>query len=72
MNIFGVLRFCRYFIGGHYNIGLYFGVNSMHFRVFFKVNGDFFVVANISIFLGCLKFLKFLGVNGRCRAQAYV
>ena len=41
MNIFGVLRFCRYFIWGHHNIGLYFGVNSMHFKGLFKVNGDF-------------------------------
>ena len=37
MNIFGVLRFCGYFLGGHHNIGLYLGVCSMHFREFFKV-----------------------------------
>ena len=40
MNIFGVLRFCEYFFlygggGGHYNIELYLGAISMHFRVFF-------------------------------------
>ena len=30
---------------GHHNIGLYLGVISMHFRVFFKVkvqNGEYF------------------------------
>ena len=42
MNIFGVLRFCGDFFflgggGGHHNIGLYLGVISMHFRVFYKV-----------------------------------
>ena len=48
MNIFGVLRFCEYFFlcgGGHYNIELYLGAISMHFRVFFKVivqNGEYF------------------------------
>ena len=48
----------------------------MQFRVFFKVkvqNLDIFLVAKISnIFLGCLKFLIFLGVNGRCWVRAYV
>ena len=39
----------------------------MHFRVFFKVNRDFFVVANISIFLGCLKFLIFFFGGGGVR-----
>ena len=54
---------------GYHNIGLYLGVISMHFRVFFKVkvqNGKYFLVAKISIFWGCLKFLTFFGVNGRC------
>ena len=55
MNILGVLRFCRYFIWGHHNIGLYFGVNSMHFRVFLMSMGNFFVVANISNFFGVLE-----------------
>ena len=32
MNIFGVRRFCGYFLGNH-KIGLYLGVISMHFRV---------------------------------------
>ena len=45
----------------------------MHFRVFFKVkvqNWDiFWVDKNSNIFLGCLKFLIFLGVNGRCWAS---
>ena len=35
--------------------------------------GVFFWVAKISnIFFGCLKFLIFFGVNGRCWAPAYV
>ena len=34
---------------------------------------DIFRVAKISnIYLGCLKFLIFLGVNCRCCAQAYI
>ena len=48
----------------------------MQFRVFFKVkvqNLDIFSVAKISnIFWGCLKFLIFFGVNGRCWVRAYV
>ena len=49
---------------GHYKIGLYLGVISMHFRVDSQGNstewGVFFGVAKISnIFLGCLKFLIF-------------
>ena len=55
-------------------------VISMQFWVFFKVevqNWDIFWVAKISIFWGgggggCLKFLIFLGVNGRCWVRAYV
>ena len=43
----------------------------MHFRVFFLRSryriGIFLGVAKISnIFLGCLKFQIFFGVNGRC------
>ena len=67
MNIFGVLRFCRYFIWGHHNIGLYFG--------FFK--GQLGIVLQLLIFqilFGVLEipdvfFFFFLGggggVNGR-------
>ena len=54
------------FFGGHHNIGLYLGVISMHFRVFFKVkvqNGEYFFSCYIKflIFWGCLKFLIFFG-----------
>ena len=36
-------------------------------------NGDIFWVAKISNFLlGCLKFLIYFGVKGRCWARAYV
>ena len=48
----------------------------MHFRVFLRSRyriGIFFGVAKISnIFLGCLKFLIFFEVNGRCWVRAYV
>ena len=47
--------------GGHHKIGLYLGVISMHFRVFFKGQGTkwgiFFGVAIISNIWECLKFL---------------
>ena len=48
----------------------------MHFMVFLRSRyriGIFFGVAKISnMFLGCLKFLIFFGVNGRCWVRAYV
>ena len=70
------------FLGRH-KIGLYLGVICIclcivgYFLIFLRVkvqNGGFFGgVAKISnIFLRCLKFLIFLGVNGRCWARAYV
>ena len=43
---------------GYHDIGLYLGVNAMHFRVFFKVkvqNGKYFLVAKISFFSGVLE-----------------
>ena len=55
-SIFGVFRFCGYF-WGHHKIGLYLGVNSMHFLVFFKVK-----VQNVGYFQGLLKFQIFFGV----------
>ena len=42
---------------GHHKNGLYLGVISMHFRVFFKVK-----VQNVGHFFGLLKFQIFLGV----------
>ena len=57
MNIFWGMKFLWIFFGGHYEIGLYLGVSSMHFRVFFKVK-----VHNRRYFLGSLKFQIFLGV----------
>ena len=63
--------------GGHHKIGLYLEFISMHFRDFSEGQGteweDIFWVAKISnIYLGCLKFLIFFGVNGRCCARAYI
>ena len=72
----GVWRFCRYFFGGHHKNGLVWGSFLCNLGSFFKVkvqNWDIFWVAKISnIFLGCLKFLLFFGVNGRCWVRAYV
>ena len=42
---------------GHHKVGLYLGVISMHFRVFFK-----FKVQNGGIFGGLLQFQIFFGV----------
>ena len=50
MNIFFFFYFWGGGGGGHHNIGLYLGVISMHFRVFFKVkvqNGEYFLVTRI-------------------------
>ena len=62
--------------GGHHKIGLYLGVISMHFRVYLRSKyrmGEKFWAAKISnLFLGCLKFLIFFGVKGRCWARAYL
>ena len=61
---------------GHHKSGLYLGVIASILGSFLKVNvqnGGIFGVAKISnVFLGCLKFMEFLGVNGRCWARAYV
>ena len=70
MNIFGGYEdFVDIFWGSSQNWAS-LRVISMQFRVFLKVkvqNWDMFGVAKISnIFLGCLKFLIFLGVKGRC------
>ena len=50
MNIFGDMKIYGYLFwrgGVHHEIGLYLGVISMHFRVFFYVK-DFLGVAKIS------------------------
>ena len=64
---------------GHHNIGLYLGVISIHFRAFFRSRyriWNIFLVAKISIFGGCLKFLiyfwgelKMLGSNLRIKKK---
>ena len=41
------------FFGGHHKIGLYLGVISMHFRVYFKVMYFKVMVQNGDVFLGC-------------------
>ena len=50
-------------LSSHHKIGIYLGVISMHFRVFFKVK-----VSNISNILGVLEipdiFFFFLGGGG--------
>ena len=64
MNIFWGMKILWIFFGGHCKIGLYLGVSSMHFRVFFKVkvhNRRYFLgsLKFQIFFLGCLKFLIF-------------
>ena len=39
MNIFWGMKILWIFLWGHHNIGLYLGVISMHFMVFFRVQG---------------------------------
>ena len=48
MNIFWGMKILWIFFRGHHKIGLYLGVISMYFRVFFKVK-----VQNGGYFLGC-------------------
>ena len=58
MNIFGGMKIFLDIFVGHYQIGLFLGVISMHYRVFLKVKaqngggGGIFLVAKISNFLG--------------------
>ena len=50
---------------GHYKIGLYLGVISMHFKVNVQNWGYFWEVLKFQIFFGYLKFLIFfLGGGG--------
>ena len=77
INIFWGLKILWIFFSGHHKIRLDLGVISLHLRIFplsqGTESGIFFGVAKISnIILGCLKFLIFLGVKGRCWARAYV
>ena len=48
MNIFWGMKILSIFLEGHHKIGLYLGVISMHFRVFFEVK-----VQNGGYFWGC-------------------
>ena len=66
------------FLGGHFKIGPYLVVISMHFlKVKVQNRKYFWGLLKFQIFLGCLKFLIFFwggegGGNGRCWARAYV
>ena len=57
---------------GHQNIGLYLGVISMHFRVFFRSRyrmRNVFLATKISNIFGVLEIPDiFWGVSGRCLA----
>ena len=57
MNIFWGMKITWIFFWGHPKIGLVFGVISMYFSVFFKVN-----IQNQDIFLGCKNFKYFFEV----------
>ena len=70
MNIFGGIKILWIFLGGHYKITS-LRVISIQFRVFFKGQGTEFgyflgLLKFQNFFWGCLKFLIFFGVNGRC------
>ena len=62
--------------GGNHKNGLVWGSFLCILGSFLRSSYRFWIflgVAKISnIFLGCLKFLIFLGVNGRCWVRAYV
>ena len=65
------------FLGGirkmDYTLGSFLCILWSFLKVKVQNVGYFFWVAKISnIVLGCLKFLIFLGVNGRCWVRAYV
>ena len=75
MNTFGDMKKCFIFFGGSLQNWTILGVIFIYFRGFFKVkiqNGNIFGVAKFQIFLGCLIFLIFSGINSRCWVQAYV
>ena len=75
INIFGGYDDFVDIFGGHHKIGLYFVVISMHLGSWsrYRIWDIFFGLPKFQIFFsGCLKFLIFLGVNGRCWARAYV
>ena len=76
MNIFWGMKILWIFLGVITKIDYVYGPLLCILGSFLEVkvqNGGYFGVAKISIiFLGCLKFLIFLGVNGRCWARAYV
>ena len=77
MNIFWGYEDFVDILWGHHKIGLYiYGSFLSIFRSFLKVNvhngGSCFGLLKFQIFLGCLKYLIFFGVNGRCWVPAYV
>ena len=73
---FGYEDFVDIFLGYSQNWTIFRGLFLCILESFLRSSyrmGIFFWVAKISnIFLGCLKFLIFLGVKGRCWARAYV
>ena len=60
MNIFGGYEDFVDIFGSRHKIGLYLGVI---FKVKVQNRGYFWGLLTFQIFLGCLKFLIFLGVN---------
>ena len=56
INIFWGMKILWIFFGGHYKIGLYLGVISVHFRVDSQGNGT-----EWGYFIGLLKFQLFFG-----------
>ena len=76
MNIFGGMKILWIFFGFITKLDCIKGSFLCILGSFLKVKvqkGGYFWFAKISkIFSGCLKFLIFFWVNGRCWARAYV
>ena len=69
INIFGGMKFLWIFFLSYHKIGLYLVVISMHLSFFFlrsryRIRDIFVGCQNFKYFLGCLKFLIFLGGGG--------
>ena len=52
--------------------GHFYAFYGLFIRSRYRMVDIFWVAKMSNIFLGCLKFLIFFGVNGRCWARAYV
>ena len=77
MIFFGVRRFCGYFLGvdtTNWSIfrGHFYAFEGLLLRSSYRMVVFFWDAIISKIFFRCLKFLIFIGLNGRCWARAYV